>query len=318
MPRRVRGFTLIELLVVIAIIAILVALLLPAVQQVREAARKSQCQDHLHNIGIALHNYEGSHKVFPPSSTSPMNTGVWEYSGASDDNLAARHLHSFASLILPQLEQANVRNLIDYNVSSLALVNRNAAQTVIDVYRCPSFAGGDFSTDALYTGGSVNSSTMAIRNYVAMGGKNVLSLSGAPGTSAEGIMYPGSKVRFADITDGTSNTILLAETREQNASVWIDGSSAAVVARWFNPAAPPTYEGTSVSINYGPFPDPSKAYFPNLLGGIQQDWGPSSFHPGGAHHLLGDDQVRMLSENLSVQLYDRLVMRNDGEPVGSF
>src|SRR6202008_2344979 len=100
--RRARGFTLIELLVVIAIIAILIALLLPAVQQAREAARRTQCKNNLHNIGLALHNYESSLKVFPPSSTSGFGRGVWNWpgTGIQDPNI---RLHSFASLILPYI-----------------------------------------------------------------------------------------------------------------------------------------------------------------------------------------------------------------------
>jgi prepilin-type N-terminal cleavage/methylation domain-containing protein len=317
MTRRLRGFTLIELLVVIAIIAILIGLLLPAVQKVREAASKVRCQDNLHNLGVALHNYEGTHKVFPPSSTSGLGTGVWLYAGSSSDRDPARHLHSFASLILPQLEQSSLRNSIDFNVSSLSMTNRPAAETVLDVFRCSSYSGSDFSGALTYTGGTINSQRMAIRNYVAMGGRNVRSLSGLPGTAPEGVMYPGSRTRFADITDGTSNTILLAETREANASVWIDGSAASVVARWMNPASP-TLEGSTVSINYGPSPDPTKIYYYPILGGIQQDWGPSSFHSGGALHLIGDDQVRMLSENLSIQVYDGLATRNGGEVFGAF
>ncbi len=306
---RRRGFTLIELLVVIAIIAVLIALLLPAVQQAREAARRTQCKNNLKQIGLALHNYESTATVFPPSSTSGLTKGVWGYpgTGPSDPNI---HLHSFASLILPYVDQASLYGTIDYNVSSLAPANRTAASKVLGFYRCPSYSGQSMSTDPLYTAGSLNNPNFAIRNYVTLGAKTVLGLAGA--VPAEGVMFPGSKMGFRDIPDGSSNTVVITETREQSASVWIDGTSASVAARWTNLASP-TFAGTSNSINYKPyFPG---GVFPNSIG---QLYGPSSQHSGGAHHLMGDGAVRFISENLDVVVYDALVSRNGGEVVGEF
>lgn len=306
---RRRGFTLIELLVVIAIIAVLIALLLPAVQQAREAARRTQCKNNLKQIGLALHNYESTTTVFPPSSTSGLTKGVWGYpgSGPSDPNI---HLHSFASLILPYVDQASLYGTIDYSVSSLAPANRTAAAKVLAFYRCPSYSGQSMSTDPLYTAGSLNNPNFVIRNYVAMGAKTVLGLAGA--VPADGVMFPGSKTGFRDLTDGSSNTVVIAETREQSASVWIDGTSASVAARWTNLASP-TFAGTSNSINYKPyFPG---GVFPNSIG---QLYGPSSQHTGGAHHLMCDGAVRFISQNLDVVVYDALVSRNGGEVVGEF
>ncbi len=304
-----RAFTLIELLVVIAIIAILIALLLPAVQQAREAARRTQCKNNLKQIGLAIHNYESSMRVFPPSSTSGFGRGVWNYPGTGPSDPAI-HLHSFASLILPYIDGANVQNNINYNVSSLDPLNRNMASQVLSFYRCPSFTGNDFSADPLYTT-TVGFGRFAIRNYVAMGARTVLGLSGA--IPADGVLFPGSRTGFRDITDGTSNTVMITETREQDAAVWIDGTTASVAARWFNVTAPPTFAGATNAINYEPyFPG---GVFPNSIG---QRFGPSSFHEGGAHHLLCDGSVRFLSENLDAGLYDSLITRNGGEVVGGF
>jgi hypothetical protein len=129
-------------------------------------------------------------------------------------------------------------------------------------------------------------------------------------------MYPGSKTKISEVIDGTSNTILIAETRETAASVWIDGSSATVAARWLSldPMANPPYGGNTVSINYKP-------YFSNVYGptmAIDQLWGPSSQHTGGAHHLLADGSVRFINQSLDVNIYDALSTRATGEVVGEF
>ncbi len=303
-----RGFTLIELLVVIAIIAVLIALLLPAVQQAREAARRTQCKNNLKQIGLALHNYHDVHLVFPPSSTSGFGAGVWNYPGTGPSDPAI-HLHSFASLILPFLEQANIYNTIDYDVSSLDPANQEMAKQVLPFYLCPTYSGRTTSDDPLYTT-TVGYDSFAIRNYVAMGAVSVLGLSGA--VPAEGVMYPGSSTNFGKITDGTTNTIMIAETREEKSSVWIDGTSAAVAARWTDLSSP-TFAGNTVSINYTPyFPG---GVFPNSIG---QEYGPSSQHEGGAHHLICDGSVHFLSENMDVELYDSLTTRSGGEAVIDF
>lgn len=307
-----QGFTLIELLVVIAIIAILIALLLPAVQQAREAARRTQCKNNLKQMGLALHNYESTFGLFPPSSTSGFNTGAWAWDSTKSANRDPTvHLHSFASLILPYLDGANLFNKINYNISSLDTANRDVASAVISSYICPSYTGGTFSKDAVWTAGNLNYERFAIRNYVALGAVNVMELSGQASFPARGIMYPQSRTRFRDITDGTSNTILLAESKEENASVWIDGSAATICARWANPMAGPPYAGSTVSINY-------TVYYPAALGGVQQTWGPSSQHTGGAHHLLADASVQFLSQNLDVNVYDALTTRNGGEVSSAF
>ncbi|HEV3022453.1 MAG TPA: DUF1559 domain-containing protein, partial [Pirellulales bacterium] len=236
--RPLHGFTLVELLVVMAIIGLLAGLLLPAVQAARESARRAHCLNNLKQLGLALANYTDSLGRLPPASTSPVDVGVWNY--ATDPSV---HLHSWASMILPFLEDSSLHGIIDFNRSSLDAANRQAAATVVPVYHCPSFAGDDYSREPKYL---ALSKTMAIRNYVALGATDVGSLWG-PGPEGRrqpnGTIYCQSATRLKDIADGLSNTVLLAETREQNAAVWIDGTGAAAVAHRFDVNTVPSYAG---------------------------------------------------------------------------
>ncbi len=297
-PRVSRGFTLIELLVVIAIIGILVALLLPAVQQAREAARKTSCRNNLKQIGLAIHNYESSFGIIPPSNTSDINFGVWSY------NATDYHLHGWASLILPQIDQGNLYNQINYNISALAPGNYDVAAQVISAYRCPTYSGNTYSQEPMYT---QHSPRYAIRNYVGMGASNIGSLW----LNANGVMSPAGRIRFASITDGTSNTVMMSETCEQNAAVWIDGSTSSVAARPYDDAADPTYALPNLAINYKPYYDAGSS-------GVYCTFGPSSQHSGGAMHLLADGSVRYISQNIAVPVYDALATRAGGEPIGEY
>ena len=306
-----KAFTLIELLVVMAIIAVLIALLFPAIQQAREAARRVQCKNNLHQLGVAMQNYVDAHKVFPPSSTSGFGRGVWLYPGAgpNDPNI---HLHSWASLVLPQIDQVNLQVTINYRVSALDPANWSAAAQQVNVFRCPSYAGKTV-TDHPHYATQVGMNSFANRNYAAMGATTVLGLSGM--IPADGMLYPESNTTFRDVGDGTSQTILLLETREERASVWIDGTSAAVAARWFDITSP-TFGGNSISLNYEPYFLSEAIFGPSNT--IDSKWGPSSFHEGGAQHLMVDGSVHFLGNSLSVDLYDALTTRDTRDIVGAF
>ena len=289
------AYTMIEMLVVIAIMLLLVSLLVPAVQFAREAARRTTCQNHLKQIGLALHNYAGGFGVFPPSSTSAIDYGIWS------SNPSEFHLQSWSSLILPRLDQGDLYNRVNFNVSALSPANLSAASQKITVYRCPSYSGSDYSQEPLYV---ALSPKYAIRNYVALGATTIGNLWKQP----DGVIYPLSSTAFRDISDGTSNTILIAETREPNASVWIDGGTASLSSRRYDDGNPPSYAAPQSALNNTP-------YYESAGQGIDCRWAASSLHPGGAHHLFADGSVRFLSQELNARTYDAMVTRSGGEPV---
>src|SRR5262249_3540753 len=134
--RRQKGFTLIELLVVIAIISILTALLLPAVQQAREAARKTQCKNNLKQIGIALHNYHDVHNVLPPAYLY-LPGGGGQQGPPDPTNGDAGPGWAWGMLILPQMEQTNLHDAFNVNLPSWDPTNATAARTTLPVYNCP-------------------------------------------------------------------------------------------------------------------------------------------------------------------------------------
>ncbi|MEZ6057318.1 MAG: DUF1559 domain-containing protein [Planctomycetaceae bacterium] len=267
-----RGFTLIELLVVIAIIAILVALLLPAVQSVREAARRSQCQDHLHNIAVGLHNYEGTHKIFPP--------------GYISSNLFAWGAH-----LLPAIEQKPLYDQFNFNIpltnnTTGSPTNLVLAQTSIALFHCPSSVAPEKQTfDVLTNQGTAD--------YVGNYGRTAIHPSGS--AKPEGLFYPNSNIRMANLTDGTGNTFMVGErspipANNNEVATWAGVPQD--VEAWDHKNV-----GTTIVIVNG-------------TGDIANF---DSLHPGGAHFALGDGKVTFISENVNLQLYQGLSTISGGE-----
>ena len=203
--RRHPGFTLIELLVVIAIIAVLIGLLLPAVQKVREAAARTKCQNNLKQIGLAMHNYHSAHGHFPPGYTSgPVSLPA----GAAAEADTGPGW-GWGTYLLPYLEQDNLHRTIDLKQGIEAPVNAAARVQVLAVFRCPSDSpvpsGEVFDVEGDNTPVVAR---VAFSNYAAMFGRGEASETPAAG---DGVFYRNSRIRVESISDGTSQTLAAGE-----------------------------------------------------------------------------------------------------------
>ncbi|MFV0444044.1 MAG: DUF1559 domain-containing protein [Planctomycetaceae bacterium] len=308
-----RGFTLIELLVVIAIIAILVALLLPAVQQVREAARKTQCQDHLHNLGIAIHDYESAFRVFPPATINPGAANCNSFVPAGQ----VRN-HTGYMLLLPFLELKTIYDKIDFSLpTGIAAHSTNCTAPTtstwqlagtdheIEVFACPS----DIQYDSPRTAASPGTYAYnrAHRTSYGFVGGSIEQGTGWDGTykqitsTAKSAWWHNGGARMSDLSDGTSSTMLLIETRMQK--------SSASFGPFWSQYAHTMYIVPSRGINK---PDPASA------AKLSYAWAAGSAHPGGAQIVLGDDVVRFVGENVDMKVVNSLVSIGGGEVVGKY
>ncbi|QDT95342.1 DUF1559 domain-containing protein [Gimesia aquarii] len=322
-----KGFTLIELLVVIAIIAILIALLLPAVQQAREAARRSQCKNNLKQIGLAIQNYHDAFTTFPPGYVDERGSG---------GTLADNEGHwAWSTMILPYIDQAPLYNQMNPGpiTASTALndaVIRTSMQQPLAAFRCPSDTGPTLNGNAGQGIQADNGTNyeLPVSNYIASNNNRTLrqsrSSNGANGGSgATGAFWRDSKLRFRDITDGASNTILVGErSYKLGTSNYFAGTLYA--AREFGGTNGPEqasgnqgliaiFGGSTYPINpANPSNVPTRQAF-------------SSQHTGGAHFVLADGAVRFISENIDLNTdnavnstLESLIGVADGQVIGEF
>ncbi len=271
------AFTLIELLVVIAILSVLLGLLLPAVQKVREAAARANCQNNLKQIGLACHNYHDAQQSFPPSYRATA-----AYSDGETDTAPG---WGWAAFLLPHLEQDNLYRQLNF---PLPVGQSPGIQTMVKIYLCPS----DLTPSDAFSvpDGFGNPVALAApSSYAACVGGDE---SDAAGPTGQGVFYRNSRMRFADITDGTSNTLLVGERAWANANgIWAGAIAGAVCKRGQQNPCPGSGAGwypASVLVQ-------AHSHLNNTTtdtdGGLDDF---SSRHFGGSNFVFADGSVRFL------------------------
>jgi prepilin-type N-terminal cleavage/methylation domain-containing protein/prepilin-type processing-associated H-X9-DG protein len=295
------GFTLIELLVVIAIIAVLIGLLLPAVQKVREAASRAKCLNNLKQIGLGLHGYHAAYGCFPPGFTSKA---------ASTDGDSLGPGWGWAAHLLPHVEQDPLYRQVDFTKDIANAANTTARTTGVPIYLCPSDTPKAPTFQVVADGGGPIT-TVAFANYAAVGG--VYEVTGYPDTNT-GVFLRNSKYRVADVTDGTANTLFVIE-RQSTRSPMTTWTGA--VTNSINPPVNPAYDdegpATLCLTNIGEAADGRTPN--NKLDHVEDA---SSRHVGGINALFGDGSVRFVRDSISPVTWSALGTRNGGEPAGDF
>ena len=302
-PYRLRfGFTVVELLVVITIIAILLALLLPGVQAAREAARRVQCKNNLHQIGLALHNYHGAFGRFPPQSTQGG-------------------FHGWAIFTLSFMERQNVRDKYNMAYRWNAPQNAEAVEAIVPEFQCPSSRLS--GTARTHIGGGRWAATNDYAPPGAVSRNLVTAGFIRPRPDYEGLMRGWKRTGFRDALDGTSSTLMFAEDtsrpdyyvtpgrlgpRYSPPSGGNFGVENGIVkgAAWADarngiPMHGFTYDGAS-----SPGPCPMNCTNNNEM---------FSFHPGGVHCLLADGAVRFLSESIDIDTMASLITAGSKEVI---
>lgn len=308
--RRLHGFTLVELLVVIAIIGVLIALLLPAVQAARAAARQTSCRNNMRQIGIALHNYHNAHQTLP-SGWIGIDAITRRASVQGEPGWA------WGALLLPYLEQqASATSVVRYERPVMDDSHETARTWVLSVFKCPADVGEDVfdlhaedehdhehdedEDDHEEEHGEILAQ-LAAANYVgSFGTTDIHPCSHLPvgqSCNSNGIFYHNSTTRFRDIRDGLSQTFMVGERwSEHGRSAWIG-------------IVPEGEETLSRIVG-------TTDHVPNHEGGHFDDFG--SYHSGGCHFVLADGSVHFIASTIELTVYQSLATRSDADVVGEF
>jgi prepilin-type N-terminal cleavage/methylation domain-containing protein/prepilin-type processing-associated H-X9-DG protein len=302
------AFTLIELLVVIAIIAVLIGLLLPAVQKVREAANRMKCTNNLKQLGLAMHLHHDHHDVFPPGI-------VWAPAVVPQGRIV-QGTHGFGPFLLPFIEQAPLAQTYRWDKRCQGPENQPVATQPLKVFQCPSaepdrrvtqehdplnYNHGGYGSCTDYTG-IRDIDTRLVQLGHADPADNYL------GVLSSSQVTPHFLVRVTDVTDGTANTILLVESAGRP-TLWRAGRP--VAGAYARNAA---WVGGTLIFGQGSSPDGATKLGPCAIN-CTNEHEAYGFHPGGVTAAFADGSVRFLRESLDMRTFARLATRAGGEVV---